>query len=183
MCLDLIYSNGVEENTDNIVKVGLCSGTAPIENAHESIDFLRRLKRGESFSILYGKVQQTVNRQKNPYEPLAKTKVVLTKIYAIENGQYKEPKKKDRKIETYTDENGEYKFESLPVGLYKLSAVLPGNLWMPEYREFSAGGTPFCANHSLNAFINGSIGGNVINADGTPARIAINITSPDLYFV
>lgn len=164
----LIYSKGVEENTENIVKVGLCSGTSPIEKAEESVNFLRRLKRGETFSILYGKVQKTVNDNENHYVPLSKTKVVLTKIYAIENGQYKEPKKKDRTFETFTDGNGEYKFENLTNGKYKLNAVLPDNLWVPEYREFGAGGTPFCENHSLTAYTNGRISGNVTSADGMP---------------
>lgn len=175
----LIYSPGVLENTENIVPVGLCSGTAPIQNAQESINFLRQLKDGNTFSILYGKLQQTINDEKNPYQHLAKTKVVLTKIYAIENGQYKDAKKKERNRETFTDENGEYEFENLADGKYKLNAVLPNGLWMPEYREFGAGGKPFCENHPLYVFSDGRISGNAVNADGTPARLALSIMALD----
>lgn len=164
----LIYASGVLENTENIVKIGLCSGTKNIESAQEDLKFLRPLKEGKTFSILYGKIQKAVSDEKNPYEPLPKTKVVLTKIYAIENGQYKQPKKKEREIETSTDENGEYKFENLADGRYKLSAELSQNLWMPEYREFSGGGRPFCENHSLNAYTNGRISGSVVSSEGTP---------------
>lgn len=164
----LIYSNGVVENTGNIVKVGLCSGTSPIENAQESIDFLRRLKQGENISILYGRVQKAVNDEKNLYQPLAKTKVVLTKEFAAANGQYKKPKKKDRTTETLTDQNGEYRFENLADGQYKLSVVLPDNLWMPETRSFGAGRKQFCENRSLNAYTDGRISGNVVTSDGMP---------------
>lgn len=175
----LIYSKGVLENTENILPVGLCSGTAPIENAQESINFLRQLKAGNFPSILYGKIQKTVNDEKNPYAPLPKTKIVLTKLYAVENGEYKEPKKKDRKIETRTDENGEYKFENLAAGQYKLSAELPGNLWMPENREFGAGGKPFCENRSLYAYTDGRISGNVVSAEGAPVFVKLRITPVD----
>ncbi|HEX8248638.1 MAG TPA: carboxypeptidase regulatory-like domain-containing protein [Pyrinomonadaceae bacterium] len=176
----LIYSKGVLENTENILPVGLCSGTTTVENAQESIDFLRQLKAGNFPSILYGKLQKTVNDEKNPYAPLAKTKIVLTKLYAIENGEFKEPKKKERKIETLTDENGEYKFENLAAGQYKLSAELPGNLWMPEIREFGAGGKPFCENRSLYAFTDGRISGSVVSFEGAPVGfVKLRITSDD----
>ena len=66
----LIYAGGVVENTENIVKVGLCSGTKTIENAQEDLKFLRPLKEGKTFSILYGKVQKTVNGEEKSYEPL-----------------------------------------------------------------------------------------------------------------
>lgn len=164
----LIYSKGVLENTENILPIGLCSGTTPIEKAQDSINFLRQLKAGNFPSILYGKLQKSVNDEKSPYAPLPKTKIILTKIYSIENGQYKEPKKKEREIETLTDENGEYKFENLANGQYRLNAALPNNLWMPEYREFDAGGTPFCENHSLYAFTDGRISGSVVSSEGTP---------------
>jgi hypothetical protein len=164
----LIYSKGVLENTENIVPVGLCSGTTPVKNAQDSINFLRQLKEGKFPSILYGKVQRVVNDEKNPYEPLPKTKVILTKIHAIENGQYKEPKKKERTSETLTNENGEYKFENLASGRYKLSAELPDDLWMPENREFGTGGKPSCDNHSLSVFTEGRISGSVASSEGTP---------------
>jgi len=164
----LIYSKGVLENTENIVPVGLCSGTTTVENAQDSINFLRQLKAGIFPSILYGKVQRVVNDEKNPYEPLPKTKVILTKIRAIENGQYKEPKKKERTIETLTNENGEYKFENLASGQYKLSAELRKDLWMQEYREFSTGGKPSCDNHSLSVFTDGRISGSVVSSEAMP---------------
>ena len=166
----LIYSKGVLENTENILPVGLCSGTAPIEQAQDSIDFLRRLKEGKSPAILYGKVRKTVNDAKNPFAPLPKTKIVLTKIYAVENGKFEEPKKKERKFETFTDENGAYKFENLGSGQYKLSAELPDNLWMPEYREFGSGGKTFCDNYDLYVYTNGRISGNVTASDGAPVH-------------
>lgn len=175
----LIYSKGILENTENILPVGLCSGTTPIENAQDSIKFLQQLKKGKMPAILYGKVQRVINDEKNQYQPLTNTKVVLTKIYSIENGQYKEPKKKDRKIEAVTNKNGDYIFENLGVGKYKISAVLPNDLWMQEYREFETGGNPSCDKHSLSAFTNGSISGRVVNADGTPARLALRISSID----
>lgn len=175
----LIYSKGILENTENILPVGLCSGTAAVENAKDSINFLRQLKNGVMPSMLYGKVQRVINDEKNPYQALAKTKVVLTKIYSIENGKYEKPKKNDRNFETFTDENGEYKFENLKVGQYKLSAELPNDLWMQEYREFGTGGAPSCDFHSLYAFTNGSISGNVVNADSTPAHLALRITPID----
>lgn len=175
----LIYSKGILENTENILPIGLCSGTAPVENAQDAINFLRQLKNGAMPSMLYGKLQRVINDEKNPYQPLAKTKVVLTKTYSIENGQYKKPDKKERQIETVTDENGDYKFENLKTGKYKLSAVLPEDLWMQEYREFGAGGTPSCDFHPLYAYTNGSISGNVVNADGTPARMTLRISPVD----
>jgi len=164
----LIYSKGVLENTENILPVRLCSGTTPIENAQDSINFLRQMKEGRFPSILYGKVQRVVNAEKNSYEPLPKTKVILTKIRAIENGQYKEPKKKERTIETLTNENGEYNFENLASGQYKLSAELSDNLWMPEGREFNTGGKPSCDYYSLNAYTDGRISGNVTTSEGMP---------------
>lgn len=176
----LIYSKGILENTENIVPVGLCSGTTPVENAQDSINFLRQLKEGVFPSILYGKVQRVVNDEKNPYLPLPKTKVVLTKIYAIENAQYKVPKKRERTIETLTDENGEYKFENLGVGKYKLSAKLPDDLWMPEGREFGTGGKPSCDNYSLYAYTDGRISGNVVSSEGVPVGfLKLNISPVD----
>ncbi len=174
----LIYSKGIVENTKDILPVGLCSGTTTVENAQDSINFLRQLKAGNFPSILYGKLQKAVNDEKKPFAPLPKTKIVLTKIYAIENGQYKEPKRRERKIETSTNENGEYKFENLANGLYKLNAELADNLWMPEYREFGAGGKPFCENHSLNAYTDGRISGNVISSEGTPVSFLKLAISP-----
>lgn len=171
----LIYSNGILENTENILPVGLCSGTAAVEKAQEAINFLRQLKNGVMPSVLYGKVQRVVNDLNAPYQPLPQTRVVLTKLYSIENGQYKEPKKKDRKIEALTNEKGEFKFENLGVGQYKLSTVLPNDLWMPEAREIGTGGAPSCDLYQLYAFTNGSISGNVVNADGSPARVSVSI--------
>lgn len=164
----LIYAKGVLENTENIVPIGLCSGTTPIENAQDSIIFLRQLKSGISPSILYGKLQKPVDYEKRLFEPLPQTKIVLTKLYAIENGQYKTPKKKDRIIKTLTNENGDYKFENLPSGQYKLSAELPNDLWMPESREFFTGGTPSCDAYPLYAYTNGKISGRVVSAEGIP---------------
>ena len=71
---------------------------------------------------------------------------------------------------------GEYKFENLNPGRYKITANLPNDLWIPESREFYAGGKPFCQNYYLFAYANGSISGNVINADGTPGRLKLNIS-------
>lgn len=166
----LIYSKGILENTENILPVGLCSGTAPIENAQDSINFLRQLKEGKTPSILYGKVEKFINQKNTPNQPLDKTKIVLTKIYSKENGENKEPKKKDRKVTAFTDENGEYKFENLTEGRYKISAELPNGLWMQEHREFNGGGTPFCVNYPLSVRVDGRISGKISDADETAAE-------------
>ncbi|HQU84385.1 MAG TPA: carboxypeptidase regulatory-like domain-containing protein, partial [Pyrinomonadaceae bacterium] len=164
----LIYSSGVLANTENIVPVGLCSGTTLAENAQDSINFLRQLKAGKSPSVLYGKLQKPTDHEKRSFEPLPQTKIVLTKLYSIENGLYKTPKKKDRLFTTVTDENGDYKFENLPSAQYKLSAELPNELWMPESGEFFAGETPSCDNYSLIAYTNGKISGKVVSHEGIP---------------
>lgn len=175
----LIYAGGILENTENILPVQLCGGTAPVESAGESIKFLRQLKSGVMPSILYGKVQRVVNGSGDPHQPLASTKVVLTKTSSREGDQYKKPAKRERRLVTLTDEKGEYKFENLGTGLYKISVDLPGDLWMQEYREFAAGGSPYCDAHYLYAYTNGSISGNVTNADGTPARMTLMLQPVD----
>ena len=175
----LIYSNGILGNTANVLPVNLCSGTQEVKSAQEAINFLRQLKKGVMPSVLYGTAQRIVNDKDAPNQPLAKTRIVLTRLYSIENDQFVEPEKKDRKIEVLTNENGEFRFENLSRGQYKLSSVLPNDLWMPESREISTGGAPSCDFYPLYAFTNGSISGNVVNADGTPARISVQIGSVD----
>lgn len=165
----LIYAAGVLENTQNIVKIGLCSGTAPIEMAQDAITFLRQLRDGKSISIHYGKIQKPVNLTEQLYEPLPNIPVVLTKLYTDENGQRNEPEKNERERRTLTDENGEYKFENLSDGIYKVSAILPNDLWTPEVREFGAGTSPHCSAHSLVAYANGRISGSAVHWDGRPA--------------
>ena len=165
----LIYSNGVLENTNNIVPVGLCSGTSPVEKARASIEFLRRLKRGETFSILDGKIQRVVNGSQNAFAPIGNVKVFLTRNYVRKNAEIRYLEKPLKVFETVSDGNGNYRFENLPNGRYKLNAVLPDELWLPESREFATGGFPSCDNHLLSAFDNGSISGKVVHNDGTPA--------------
>ena len=181
----LIFSKGVLENTQNILPVGLCSGTKLIEKATEDIGFLRQLKKGVMPNVLYGKLRRFVNDEKNPFVPLGKTKVILTKLYSIGNNQRVEPKKGEERIETTTDENGDFRFEKVSPAVYRLSADLPDDLWMPEVRELSAGSAPSCDYYPLSAYTNGSISGNVVNADGTPARISVHvrpIDKTDYYF-
>lgn len=181
----LIYADGVLENTENIVKVGLCSGTKPLENAQEDLRFLRPLKEGKTFSLIYGKVEKFVNHKDLPNQPLQNTKIILIKEYSIENGEYKKPKKKDRESVTYTDENGEYDFKDVQPGRYNIKTDLPINLWMPEQREFGAGGKPFCENHSFYAFTDGRISGNVVSSAGIPVgfvELRLSSVSKDAKF-
>ena len=184
----LIYSGGVLENTQNILPVGLCSGTRRVDKAKDSIKFLRQMKNGVMPSILYGKVQRVTNDKENPYQPLSNTKVILKILYSKINinnlklkkinwttttsskSKHKELKKKNKTITTITNEDGEYQFKNLEPGTYKISAALPNDLWMQEYRQFGTGGKPSCDIRNLYAFTNGSISGNVVNLNGTPAK-------------
>ena len=164
----LIYAGGVEENS-NIVKVGLCSGTRLLEKADEHLRFLRPLKDGRTFSTIFGTVWKFINTADLPNEPLGKTKVVLVKEFAIENGQYKKPKKKDRERSSITDEQGNYNFYDIPAGRYKMRAELPTGLWVQESREFGSGGvSPLCENHSFLAMPDGQVSGKVLSAEQMP---------------
>ena len=176
----LIYAKGVLENTENIVPVGLCSGTAPVEMAQDAINFLRQLKEGKTISVLYGKAQRSLNVEKNPYAPLSETKIILTRKLIAENGQYRPTSEKDQRLEVLTDENGEYKFENLAPGRYQLSVKLPSGLWMMEGREFFTGGQPSCDYYPVYAFPDGRISGNVVSADGVPVGfLKLNISPLD----
>ena len=124
----LIYSNGILENSENIVRVGLCSGTVPIEKADGHLRFLRPLKAGKTFSLIFGQVQRFTHGDQQPNEPLNGVKVVLEKKFAIENGQYRKPKGKDRERLAVTDGFGNYDFKDIPLGRYKMRVELPSGL-------------------------------------------------------
>lgn len=168
----LIYTSGVLANTENIVPVGLCSGTKLLSAATNDLKFLRPLKEGKSFSTVYGRVIQFVNQKDAPDQPLQNVKVVLHKDFAIENEQYIKPKKNDREFEIFTNENGEYSFESLNAGVYRINVVVAPDLWIwtiGQKQDFTLEEKPFCENRSFSAYPDGRISGNLTRSDRTPA--------------
>jgi hypothetical protein len=173
----LVYTKGVLENTTNIVPVGLCSGTQLVEKAAEAIDFLRQLRDGKQISILFGKVQAASEDANSQFKPLSDVKVVLTTIWTTDsNGKYSTPRKNEKGLITRTNDKGEYKFENLPRGRYRVNPVLPQGLWIPESREISTGGLPSCDSYPLTAYTNGSIAGKATTSEGDPVSTNLRIS-------
>ncbi len=173
----LVYTKGVLDNTTNIVPVGLCSGTQLVEKATEAIGFLRQLRDGKNVSVLFGKVQSASVDANNQLMPLPDVKVVLRTIWTIDNnGKSSTPRKNEKELSTRTNEKGEYKFENLPRGRYRVNADISKDLWMPESREITTGGLPSCDSYALIAYANGSIAGKVTTSDGSPVFTSLRIS-------
>ena len=161
----LIYGSDVVENTQNIVKVGLCSGTRLLSNADEHLRFLRPLREGRTFSTVYGKVERHEKLAGVPNPTIAGIKVRL-----LPDNTYRKPTKKEKFVEVWTDENGTYSFDDISPGVYQLKIDLPSGLWTPEQRNLTVG-IPSCQNRYFGVLTDGRISGKVFNFDGTPARL------------
>lgn len=134
------------------------SPTRPIADAQAQIDMLRRLAQINDSGIIQGQVTEPIWND-NKWEtsiPVSDHKIIAKRQV---NG---------REYTAFTDTDGHYEFEPLPLGQYQVGANTAEGLWAEE------GSTTInprsCSLMSFSLEPDGSISGRVIAADGEPAK-------------
>jgi hypothetical protein len=162
-----------------------CSGTKPIADAKEELDYLRSVKNAMGMSVkgsvvyspkgdyLYGE-----RIPKNNFNTLLKLGVTTISLVNSE-----------QQFQTQIQSDGTYKFENIPKGKYQLKPLLPTSLFSLESyhpdiaKEFGIEDQSLieltgrgCQIEDFTIVNNGRVSGKVIDANGKPvADISVNL--------
>ncbi|HVZ18256.1 MAG TPA: hypothetical protein VG897_14135, partial [Terriglobales bacterium] len=156
----------------------ICSETQAIEDAGPLLEELRAQRDGKPFASLYGVLRRT----QQPYE-------------ATSSADYDQPiphitielHGEKNTLSTQTDDNGTYRFYSVPADKYRFVAKLPVNLALGEAIlddpdpgiELPANS---CYRQDLEALPTSKIRGRVLGPDGNPLKYAdVELFRPDKY--
>jgi len=101
--------------TDGVLSTGICTPTKPLENAVEDLQFIGGLPSAKPVGSVSGRISQYQSRRSDdewrPNSPAANIAVSLTD--------------KAGRIETTTNENGDFRFGDLVPGEYEISFSAP----------------------------------------------------------
>jgi carboxypeptidase family protein len=131
------------------------SRTRPLSEAGEDLEFIRGLATAQPGSRVYGKVTRpTHNIKESRYddEPLTGVKVIL--------------EMNDQHFDALTNGEGQYQFNGLTAGSYRVRAELPEHLsFAGQTIKLTGQG---CLPLNISALREGQIAGRVLDADGQP---------------
>jgi hypothetical protein len=148
----------------------MCSGTKPIEEAAEDLDYFASLPTAEPAGRVYGKIEKTVldstDRATTRVVPATRVTVALTSD--------------SNRLTVMTDAEGKLDVR-VPPGEYTIAPVVPQTVRVfgsPIQRLVPARG---CAPVYFSLIANGRIEGHVVQEDGTPVpRASVDVIPADL---
>ena len=149
-----VYRN---ENTQELYSfAGGASG--PLQDRQEDIALLRRMMRLDGSGLIMGYVESVAKSEKIVTSlPIPNHKVLAREVPG------------GTEYAATTDKEGDYEFEPLPPGLYKLSANTETGLWAEEgYINVRAQG---CAIAGFKMHPDASLSGHVSRDNGDPAML------------
>lgn len=174
----LVYAKRDKET--NFLRVYLCSRTNVLEYAAQDLEFIRLLAAGKSVSSIYGKVTQPTGKENPQSNPLSNIKLALYSDSVKKGEKYVSPKNSDKERETFTDPNGNYRFDNLPAGFHRLKIFLPDGLTALKEEWKISTGNQSCEEYGFRVQIDGRIKGKIITADGQPAsQVGVYISNTE----
>jgi hypothetical protein len=163
----IIYAN---RTADGRWRTSRCSGTKPIEQARDDLDYFGSLSTAEPVGRLYGKIERNVidpsDRAKSRRVPAAGVAVALTS--------------ESNRLMVTTDADGKLDVR-LPPGEYTIAPVVPETVRVsgaPIQRRLAARG---CATVYFSLIANGRIEGRVVQENGSSVpRASVHVIPVDL---
>ena len=174
----VVYAYGSSE--DNKLYTNICTRTRHVTEAAEDLEYLRGLSAAKPGATLYGRLVRHIgDTYHGPFKE--GPKMAGVKIHVTGDG---------KKIETVTNDAGEYRVTGLPPGDYDAFPELPDNLAASSNRDREdnfgrfTGREPVslaergCGQLSFSVQFNGKVSGKVTDAAGEPAKeVQVNLMS------
>ncbi|HEX7332313.1 MAG TPA: carboxypeptidase regulatory-like domain-containing protein [Pyrinomonadaceae bacterium] len=174
----VVYAYGNLE--DNKLYTSICTRTKHVTEATEDLEYLRGLSAAKPGATLYGRLIRLIGDvEHGPFKE--GPKMAGVKIVVTGDG---------KKIETVTNDAGEYRLSGLRPGDYDAFPELPDNLAARSNRDREdnfgrfTGREPVrladqaCGELSFSVQFNGSVSGKVTDAAGEPAKeVQVNLLS------
>ncbi|MCU1238512.1 MAG: hypothetical protein JWP63_6479 [Candidatus Solibacter sp.] len=149
------------KGADGVLVASICSRTSPVEQAQADLDYLRGVKKAGPTGYLYGVAADSEGGNRfdetlRTWIPSGVSGVAVTLTGAGKSAQ------------AVTSDNGEFRFDGLAPGKYKVAVAKDGYSLRYALAEFDvhAGG---CAYAMESLVVNRRIVGRVMGADGLPA--------------
>ena len=141
------------------LSTSICTRTKPLDEAKEDLDFLRSLGSQTPGVILEGEVKRAQKdiATGNPYNirPLANIALVI--------------ERESERREISTDEEGRFRLTGLSPGKFKVTLVLPDELFTHKPEQELKVGDRGCGYVSYQVVDNGRLSGTVLDPAGQPA--------------
>ncbi len=153
----LVYAYGNEKKGFG---TNICTGTSPVSDAIDDLNFLRRLPSKGSGVSINGRVAETPQSDDEDRKPKPLARITITITH-----------KDGKQTELLTNDNGSYEISGLKAGEYEVRAGLPDYYYKDDYsvhklKVLDRG----CARADFAAVANGQITGRIIDADGNPVK-------------